>query len=287
MKQETLETVEYSSSPVIEGIEVKGDVNTPMTGLVANVQHSIRLGHPQIRPQPIQIDPVAIVCGGPSLEATRSELVDCIASGSKVVAVNGSYQWCLDHNIVPSMHIVMDARPENISFFTRPLPRCHYVLASQVHPNCWDRVKDWKNVWIFHVGGNDEPIKEVLDAYYLKNWHAIIGGTTVGTRAIALLRTLGYVRMDIFGMDSCWSGPQHHAYAQTQNETDAKVIITAHPHDRPDLSKKFVCAPWHVQQLKDFLEFIRFNGHQFALNIHGDGLIAYSVNSAAHLQENH
>jgi hypothetical protein len=150
----------------------------------------------------------------------------------------------------------------------------------------WDAVEGRPNVWIYHVGINDDTVesKKVLDDYYLGRWNNLAGGTTVGTRAIVLLRTLGYFRMDIFGMDSCWMDGGHHAYNQPENERDQRIRFTAGPEGHPELNRVFYCAPWHVQQLQDFLQLVRFYGHNFMLNVHGDGLLAYTLHSSCEVQ---
>jgi hypothetical protein len=276
---------------VIEGVEVNGRVNTTDAVILEQIRASIRLGYPQIKTQAVKADPVALVCGGPSLTDTLPELVDAVAAGAKVVTVNGAYQWCLDHHIVPSMHMVMDARAENARFIGRPLPRCHYVIASQCHPDTWAAVAGRPNVWIYHVGVGDEPspVHQLLDEYYLGHWHGIGGGTTVGTRALALLRMLGYVRFDIFGLDSCWLEGKHHAYDQPENARDKRISLRAHPTGHPGFERVFHCAPWHVQQAQDFLQMVRFHGNQFLLNVHGNGLIAFILRSTAEIvfQESH
>jgi hypothetical protein len=271
------------TSSVIEGVTFDGRVNTDDAQLVANITASIRRGHPQIKPQALKQDAVALVCGGPSLESTLPELLALVAAGSKVVTVNGAYSWCVERNIFPSMQIVMDARASNARFLEPALPRCHYVLASQCHPSLWDAVEGRPNVWIYHVGASDDDTaaKAVLDAFYLKQWHGIGGGTTVGTRAIAMLRTLGYVRFDIFGMDCCWLGDAHHAYAQPENDTDKRVAITIEPTGHPEMARTFQCAPWHAKQLDDLTQMVRYHGHQFVLNLHGDGMAAYALRASA------
>jgi hypothetical protein len=278
-----------NAEQVIEGVElVGGAVNTDHETLLAHIASSIRRGHPQIKPQGYQEATVALVCGGPSLNGTVDELRDAIAAGAKVVTVNGAYGWCLERNIVPSMQIVMDARATNARFLDPPLPRCHYALASQCHPDLWDALDGRPHVWIYHIGVNDEngPAKDLLDAYYLKQWHGIGGGTTVGTRAIALLRTLGYVRFEVFGMDSCWMGDANHAYPQQENATDQCHTLTAHPTGHPELARVFRCSPWHVQQIQDFLQMVRFSGQHFLLNLHGDGILSYILQSTADLVVN-
>lgn len=269
---------------VLEGVElVGGRVNVDDAQILENIRSAIRRGHPQVKPQHVQADPVALVCGGPSLESTVDELREAVAAGAKIVTVNGAYRWCIERNFVPSMQIVMDARSSNARFFDPPLPKCYYALASQCHPSAWDAVEGREHVWIYHVGVSEKEsaAHQLLDSYYLRSWHGISGGTTVGTRAIALLRTIGYVRFDIFGMDSCWLESQHHAYQQPENERDQRLTFTAHPSGHPELARRFVCAPWHVQQVADLLQFVRFQGQHFVLNVHGDGLIAYVLQSSA------
>jgi hypothetical protein len=268
---------------ILEGVELAGVVNTPDNQLLANIRASIRRGHPQIKPQPIQADAVALVCGGPSINDTVDEIRDAVAAGAKIVTVNGAYQWCVERNLIPSMQIVMDARATNARFLEPALPRCHYALASQCHPALWDAVEGRSNVWIYHVGASDEQseAKTLLDAYYMKQWHGIGGGTTVGTRAIALLRTLGYVRFDVFGMDCCWLDGAHHAYAQPENANDKRIATTIHPVGEPELARTFWCAPWQMKQLDDLMLMLRYHGHQFVLNLHGDGMAAYALRASA------
>jgi hypothetical protein len=123
---------------VIDGIDLSaGTINTSDERLLANIAHSIRLGYPQIRPQGAQMERVCLVGGGPSLDDTFKELRDLYFAGAKVVTVNGSYQWCIDRNIRPSAHIVLDARPENARFVQPAIPQCKYLIASQCAPETW------------------------------------------------------------------------------------------------------------------------------------------------------
>ena len=135
------------------------------------------------------------------------------------------------------------------------------------------------NVWIFHAAGPDSALKQTLDDYYLSRWEGVIGGTTVLTRGLMLLRMLGYLRFDIFGADSCWVNGQHHAFAQEENEADTRYHVRV---DGPDgESRVFECAGWHIKQAEDFLQTVKINGHHFLLNVHGDGLLAYMLAHSA------
>lgn len=267
---------------VLEGVELSGSINTPDARLVENIQHSIRLGHPQVRPQAPQADRVVLVGGGPSLEDTFDELKALYFAGAKVVTVNGSYQWCLDRNIRPSAQIVLDARPENARFVSPAIPQCKYLLASQCAPETWAAVDGRPDVWIWHaVAGDNDILKPTLDAYYLGQWMPTPGGTTVIMRALLLLRAMGFLRFDLFGVDSCFMGTKHHAYEQAENDTDKAYPFKVHPSGEPDKARTFWCAPWMVKQVECWLQTIRVHGHQFLVNVHGDGLLAYTLTASA------
>jgi hypothetical protein len=270
---------------VLDGIELKGNINTPDEGLLANIRHSIRLGYPQIRPQPAQHDRVCLVGGGPSLESTFDELRDLYFAGAKVVTVNGSYQWCLDRNIRPSAHVVLDARPENARFVNPAIPQCKYLIASQCAPETWAQMAGRPDVWIWHaVAGDNAILKPELDAYYLGQWMPTPGGTTVIMRALLLLRAIGFLRFDLFGVDSCFMGGKHHAYEQKENDVDKPHPFVVQPTGHPELARTFMCAGWHVKQLECFLQSIRLHGDKFLMNVHGDGLLAYALACSAQVE---
>ena len=224
---------------------------------------------------------VILVGSGPSLKDTERELVDLVHSGAKLVTTNGAYHWCLERNLRPSAQVILDARATNARFAEPFVPNCTYFIASQCHPDVWKAVAGRDRVAIWHAVESEGARAELLNAYYMKRWHGIGGGTTVVSRSIGLLRTLGYLRFELFGVDSCWMGDQHHAFAQTENEADRRMKFKVHPIGEEEKSRVFECAPWHVKQFEDFLQFIRMAGQHFALNVHGDGLLAYAMRSSA------
>jgi hypothetical protein len=270
---------------VLEGVALQGQVNVSDETLLANVALAIRRPYPQIRPQSPNGDRVVLVGGGPSLNDTEAELVDLVRAGAKLVTVNGAYQWCLERNLEPKTQIVMDARPTNARFLSPALPHCRYMLASQCAPETWEAVAGRPHVWMFHAAaGGDGALKDLLDRHYLGQWFGVGGGVTVVSRAIMMLRALGYLRFDLFGVDSCFMGDQHHAYAQAENEVDKAYRFTVTPEGAPDLARDFWCAPWHVKQFEDMLQMIRINGEHFQLHVHGDGLLAYALRTSAIVQ---
>jgi hypothetical protein len=271
---------------VIDGVDLSiGEINTPDDRIVANIQHSIRLGHPQVRLQPRQADRVCLVGGGPSLDETFAELRELYFAGAKVVTVNGAYSWCLERNIRPSAQIVLDARPENARFVQPAVPQCKYLLASQCAPDTWAAVDGRPDVYIWHAVAPDNPTaKPLLDDFYMGQWMPSPGGTTVAMRALTLLSHLGFLRFDLFGIDSCVMGRAHHAYAQPENDRDAVRPFVVHPSGHPEKARTFACTAWHAKQLEDCLQTIRLYGDRMLLNVHGDGLIAYALQCSADVQ---
>lgn len=269
---------------VLDGVELVGKVNTEDDALLRNVQYAVRQGATQVRPQNPNMDRVALVGGGPSLgdPDIQRKLRDLVWSGAKLVTVNGAYNWCIERNLQPRTQVVMDAQPHNARFVEFPVPDCRYLIGSQCHPSVWDTVKNRPGVFIFHGAEADgNPIRVFLDEFYRKQWFGVGGGTTVVSRAISMLRTLGYLRFDLFGVDSCWMDGKHHAYDQPENNRDKRRRVTVSPPDHPELGRDFWCAPWHMKQAEDFLQMIRVNGDNFLIHAHGDGMIAHLLRSGA------
>lgn len=266
------------TSPVIEGVSLDGDVNTPDTILLRNIQSSIRRGYPQVWSNAMNGHRICLVGGGPSINDTFDELRALVFNGAKLVALNGAYQWCLDRNLKPAAHVILDARPSSAAFIGPPVPECRYYLCSQCDPSTWDAVADRPWVGIWHAAG-EPALEAVLDAYYLGRWARIPGGTTVGTRSIALFRMLGFLRFNLFGFDSCWFDHRHHAYQQPQNDRDLRLRITIAAKDSRMPPRDFWVAPWHLKQVEDMVLFIKAHGDKFLLHVHGDGLIAYLLQS--------
>jgi hypothetical protein len=270
-----LQVIEYADSGVARDM-ANGVMNTGEAQLLKNVAHSIRRGHTQWRPGPARPERICLVGSGPSLRDTEDELRQAIWDGAILVTMNGGYHWCIEHGLKPNTQIVVDARPSNARFLGPPVPRCNYVLASQCAREIWDTVEGREHVWIFHAVVRAEgPVSDLLDGFYGGNWVGVGGGTTVATRAINLLRTAGYLRYDLFGVDCCWLGDEHHAVPQPENEKDKSVTVTAGVRDKPETMRVFRVAHWQLKQAEDLLVTMKVNGQHFHLTSHGDGMFTH------------
>lgn len=274
--------VRFESDKVKE-ISFRGGVNTPSDVLLAQVSENIRRGLPQAQPYQPNNYTVVLVCGGPSLKTTEQDLVKAYWAGGKVIAVNGAYQWCIDRNIKPSAFVMLDAREFNARFLETPIEGCHYFLASQCHPKAFELCRDRK-VTMWQALSAGEAEKDLLDSYFFGRYHPVTLGTTVAMRAISLMRMLGYMRFEIFGLDSCWFGDDHHAYEQAENGGERRMPVWIRPEGRDDRAIRFICSPWQAKQAEDFLQLVKERGDLFELNVHGPGLISTLIRTGAALE---
>lgn len=256
--------------------------NTPDQVILDQVYLNIRRGLPQAQPYQPNNMTALLVCGGPSLESTQQELVQAYWEGGKIIAVNGAYQWCIENNLKPSAAIVLDAREFNSRFIEREVPGCKYLLASQCHPATFELCRSRETIiWHACTGGDDEVA--LLKEYYFDRTHPVTLGTTVGVRAISLMRMLGWQHFDIFGLDSCWLDGRHHAYGQAENDRDLRIKVKLIAKGGEHLAEEFHCAPWHMKQAEDFQQLIKARGNMFHLNVRGPGLIAAILRTGATL----
>jgi hypothetical protein len=256
--------------------------NVPDEVIIEQVKANIRRQLPQAYPHAPNEERVALVCGGPSLRTTERDLINAYWNGAKVIALNGSYQWCIDRNIRPSCMVMLDAREFNARFVATPVEKCRYLLAAQCHPVAFELCKD-RDVTIWHCCSGGQPEMDLLKQYYFNRFNPITGGTTVAIRAILLLTMLGFRTFDIFGLDSCWMDDDHHGYAQPENDDDMRLKTWLRPEGREDLWCSFMCAPWMMRQAVDFQALIHEHGDKFRLNVRGKGLIAAIMRIAAEL----
>lgn len=254
--------------------------NTNAEIILSQVEANIRRQLPQAQPHGPNNETVALVCGGPSLAHTEKQLAEAYWSGAKVVAVNGAYQWCIDHNIKPSAMVMLDARQFNARFVETPVLGCKYMLASQCHPDAFDMCRD-RNVIQWHCCSGGDSEFEMLKKYFFDQVFPIGDGTTVAIKAIPLFTMLGFKSFDVYGLDSCWLDDSHHGYEQTENDRDGKIVTWLRPDGRDDLACSFNCAPWHMQQAADFQKLVHDHGNKFRLNIRGNGLIAATMRLSA------
>lgn len=201
--------------------------------------------------------PVCIVGSGPSLAKNLARLK------GEIWSMNGSHDFLLGHGIKPTAHFMLDARPENASFVRNPQKGTKYYVASQCAPAVFDALQGF-DVTVFHcfTDGVLELVKDTKD----KTVALLGGGTTVGMKAMHIADLFGYREIQLYGMDSCYEGNDHHAFPQPMNDNERIVDVFYG-------DKTFRCAPWMSGQATDFIEFLmRYTG---TVKVAGSGLLAH------------
>lgn len=250
-------------------------LNVSHDTVYANVKANLSHGYAEIAPHEKQDTPLMILAGGPSLNDYKDEIIARRKAGEFLVTVNNTHQLCREWGIEPSVHIMCDAREFNKRFVADPFPRTKYLIASQCHPSIAESLPR-EQVLLWHSGNFLQDTLKEWDAEHgtSRDWWPVFGGGTVILRGIPLLMMLGFHRFEIFGFDSCLRDGTHHAYAQPENDRTVEIPVTVG-------NRTFRCHPWMVAQAGDFMRVMRVIGPHIDLIVHGDGLIAHIISTAA------
>ena len=263
----------------------KMNLNTSEEEILANVALNIQRPLPQLDIYPPQSREVVIVGGGWSTEDTIDELHELALEGKAIIATNGAGNYLVKNHIRPDILMVLDARIENLAFVEEPIPNCKYFLASQCHPELFEACKD-RDLTIYHIVTFQEVEFALLYTYYGPHFRVVPGGSTVGLRGISMSHMLGFRLMHLFGFDSCYAPDgRHHSYEQKWNDKEGATTMWAELKgpSTQGATLKFRCSSWQAHQTEQFFRFLKSNGNEFKLDIHGDGLLATMLRTGARL----
>ena len=244
--------------------ELTAICNTDDEKLTANVKHAMSLDCPwfDFDGDRVTADHCVIVGGGPSLASQIESIRKRQELGQSVWATNNAAAFLHDHGIGIDVQVILDARPENAAF-VHPAAGT-YLVASQADPAVFERAYIGNTIiWHPHTEIVEKAVANVKD----KPVHLIGGGTTVGMLSMSLAFLLGYRKIHLYGLDSCYHGPQHHAYAQKLNDDERLLDVMWN-------DKTYVCAPWMAGQANEFFGLYEFMVSEGAvITAHGEGLI--------------
>jgi hypothetical protein len=210
-----------------------------------------------------------LVCGGPSLAGSIEQIRNRRHRGASLITVNNAMRFLLEHGLTPTTHVMLDARPENVSFVQNAPEKVQYLLASQCHPSLFDALSD-RNVVMWHnaIGEGDEL--QAIAKPYEDFSHPLLqvpGGCTVGLRAMYLIFISGFRKLHIYGMDSSYEDKAHHAYQQPLNDGEPTLSIAMG-------EKRYTCARWMVRQAEEYRgQFHDLTDRGMRIWQHGRGLI--------------
>lgn len=251
---------------------VKGKVNVSHEEILSNLRRNIRRPLPQIHPYTAQPKAkIMLLCGGPSMRDFLAEIKARRRKEWKICALNGAHDWCLDNDILPSCHALLDARAWNRRFVQRPQVGCRYLVASQCDPGVFEAL-DGFDVHIWHGAQGAE--KPILDRYYQKRYVVVGGGSTIGTRAINLLYMLGFRQIAIYGLDSCIQKDRHHAYDQPENDSETVHVLRVG-------RRKFLAHPWMSSQADELMQMLPTLPDDLNLDFKGDNMVSYILEHTA------
>lgn len=255
-----------------------GSLNVPDEKAKENVAFNISQGWRQVMPHEANELECMILGGGPSLNDFEDEIIKRrLIDGTKLITLNGTYQWALARGLTPSAQVIVDARLHNARFTKPVVADCRYLIGSQCDPSVLQGLPQ-DRTYLWHTGADLH--REVLDAAYEGKWWLIPGGSTVLLRTIPLLRLLGYKRFHLYGCDSCVMDDKHHAYEQAENDGETLFPTQLQIDGRPT-ERTFLTTVWQASQANEFMDLVKFLGDEISLQIHGNGLLAYILQNAS------
>lgn len=215
---------------------------------------------------------VVIVGGGPSMKDSLQAIKDHRRRGAKIITVNNALGYLHGRGLTPDVHVMLDAREENLSMVSNAPKNVRYFLASQVHPCVFDALSG-HDVTVWHNGMHDGTrLRELVDPWFDEgpNQKPVVfvpGGGTVGLRALNMAWLGGYKKIHLYGFDSCYHDGNHHAYAQSLNDGEATMMVAVG-------GKQYRCAPWMARQAIEFQKnYLELRDQGVRVHVHGRGLI--------------
>jgi len=162
-------------------------------GIEENVSFSTSLGLPELVMAPCRNGGKFIICGsGPSIQNHLEDIRQDQKDGYPICAIKGTYDFLIDNGIIPDLYVSVEPRYRPIK---NPNKRSVFLLATRCHQDIFKELKD-HTIVIWHSWSNQE-------APLCKGRLAIGGGSTSGLRAVNIAYILGFLKIKMYGMDSC------------------------------------------------------------------------------------
>lgn len=198
-----------------------------------------------------------IIAGGPSLRDNLLSIALLQARGAKLFALNNVPAYLAQQEIYPEAHILLDGLPSVLPFVEGFQGRERYY-ASQCDPSVLDAAGEDLILWNAYIEGLLEVCPDAKDPF-------IGGGSTIGTRAMGLVHALGYRRIHLFGMDSCYQDGTSHCYEQPEYASSIDVRFEGKSYKAP-------------AQLLAQIEEFKFTARSLMafgceIYVHGEGLL--------------
>lgn len=195
----------------------------------------------------------ALCCPGPSLSMTWPQI------NGDVFTVSNAHDFLIGKGVVPFAHMDCDPRPHK-HLMVMPHPEVQYWIASCIHPNYIDMLDGFDvTLWHLHNGPETEKAFFEGEEFAPGEW-LLVGGGSIGLRAVCLLYSQGYRNFEIHGMD-CSGG---YVAPHTGKKRDEITVRCGNVSFRSNLSL--------IDYARQFLDDMRlWEGATFKM--HGNGLL--------------
>jgi len=226
---------------------------------------------------PCRDEPIALIGGGPSLSKNISKLDNyntLMIAGSAHDYVRKEY---LERNLYTQTVycIICDPDPIMCDYLQRKHAYITYLIASQCDRTMFKHLKDMPKKYYWNSMGN-----EAQNKIFKIGEKLIIGGCTVGTRAIGMAMAMGYRKIHLYGYDTCLTNQyKHHAYDFVNPDKETLGDIREIKIDGED-SPTFRCAGYMLAQIFDFQYILKHFSDMLDIEVHSDGPLAYLMSKA-------
>ncbi len=209
-----------------------------------------------------------IACFGPSLIQTWPQLAIARATGHSIYSVSGSHKFLIDRDVIPFAHMDCDPRPHKVAMLGEPHKNVQYWLASCVDQSYLDKIYGYDvSLWHSYNG------KASREAFKIDpSQRMIVGGGSIGLRAMSVLYCRGYRTFEIHGMDCSFHEDEHHAGDHLGKNHDGIPVK---------------CGDRWFKANAVMLLYARYFRKQLAImkdakiNLHGDGLLQHMMKLGA------
>jgi hypothetical protein len=188
-----------------------------------------------------------------------------------IFTVSAAHGFLVNLGIIPHAHLDCDPRPHKVTQMGPAHHEVRYWLASCVHPSYLDHVAGGLETRLWHAYNADES-RQFLNREIDPAAHMVIGGGSIGLRALALLYGLGYRRFDIHGMDCSFRGEQHYAGEHHGKRKDAVTVRTVD-------GREFETSPALILYFRYFFKQMLWM-HGADVHLCGDGMLQHAVRSS-------
>ena len=226
---------------------------------------------------PSRDEPIALIGGGPSLpkyfDAKRASYGHVMLAGSAHDYFVHRYPSTINFQDVYT--IICDADPIMCEYVKRKHKDVTYLIASQCDETMFKHLEDMPKKYYWNCMGDEKQNKIFKESEKL-----IIGGCTVGTRAIGMAMAMGFRKIHLYGYDSCLTNTyRHHAYEFVDPDKESLGDIKEIKIDGEN-SPVFRVAGYMLTQIFDFQYILHHFGGLLDIEVHSDGPLAYLLEKA-------